>query len=418
MAGLAGSYVNQVLDLNLTSLGSEDFISFTSGGVAIRKTGGGSLLTAERWDWGSDSSFGAGGNTGFGGTGYKVTTTDATASNITNKADCVYTQMDNTQACGWKVTAPAGLGERVIKLYFAHYLPSGQTETLHLTASISGSGAPTPIDVSLSTNNGSDTDLTATITYTAGVAGQTITIGYYPSASATGGYRYMGIRGVWLGPAASSATIVDLAAAAFGFTRQNPQLKATVNAGTRSFAFPAQGIQNRLTIAQAIALLPFSAQGIQTGLINRLTAAVLSFSAQVINAVNTGGAVVIDLALATFAFVTNTAQMKATAGMALASLNATAQAIQLKVTNTLALAQNRLTAQGISAKLALTMAVANTLRFISSAVQNRVTVPLTKATLYFNSLLVEIIADGTDSIVVRFRYSMTRFRQLLRSRKY
>lgn len=273
-------------------------------------------------------------------------------------------------------------------------------------------------------------------------------------------------------------TVIDLTTAGLTFTKQNPQLKATAGLSVRSFTFTGQALQTKLNIAQttasllysakttqlkvnsnlnaatlsfsakavqlkntvvqAAASLLYSAKTVQLKVNNNLTAAALNFSAQIVNAFNSGGAIVVDLAAAAFGFVSHTVQTKVTAPLSLAALSLTAQAVQLRAAVGLTLAnlltsaktvqtrlvvaltaaQNSLTAQLIGARLTLSVTVANTLRFISSAVQLRSIVSLIKANFYFLPLVVDVVGEGVAAIVVRFRYSMTRFRQILKSRKY
>lgn len=207
--GLSGSYTNETTAVNLTTLGSEDFIAISSTGTTIRKTGGGSLITAVPWDFVSDASASA--NNDGADQDRQFTTTDATPSNITNDTGGQYTTSFNAAARnGWKITAPAGTGERVLKVYLGHFYTTGATGQLHLTASISGAGAPSSIDLLPSQNVNADTELTATITYTAGQAGQTITLEYRPDAEASDGLtRYLSFRAAWVGPAGSGVPYAD-----------------------------------------------------------------------------------------------------------------------------------------------------------------------------------------------------------------
>lgn len=188
-------------------------------------------------------------------------------------------------------------------------------------------------------------------------------------------------------------TVVDLNAATWTFTKQNPQLKATAGLGTRSFTFTGQAMQSKLTVAHTAAALTFSAKAMQSKVSNNLNAATLTFSAKA-------------------------AQLRLAAALTAATLTFSAKSLQLKVTTALGAAQNRLTAQAISARLALTMTVANTLRFIASAIQSRLTLSLTRANFYFLQQAVDVVGQGVAAVVVRFRYSLTRFRQILKSRKY
>lgn len=196
MAGLSGSYVNETTAVNLTSLGAEDAHSYnTAGTLDIRKTGGGSLITVDPWDW---SGGGAGSSTSWDGTGggfqnRQVTTTDFTASNITNKASCNYVQGDDR---GIRLVFPAGTGERTVKIYLGHYLEGASTD-LKLICTLSD-GSAGPLDIQPSENLAADRDLTATITYTAGSAGQTLLVEYYPINSTA---AFIGYRGAWISTA-------------------------------------------------------------------------------------------------------------------------------------------------------------------------------------------------------------------------
>lgn len=202
MAGLSGSYVNESSTVNLTALGAEDFLTFsTSSDVQIRKIGGGSLINCEFYN------FNAGGNAGTDGSGggfqnRPITTTDGTPLNLTNRTTCPYTTADQH---GYRITVPAGLDERTVKLLLAHYWENGAVGSAHILGSISGSGAPSNLDLLPSLNLNTDIDLTATFTFTAGEPGQILTIDYYPSVNSPG---YTGIRGIWLSAAVASGDIL------------------------------------------------------------------------------------------------------------------------------------------------------------------------------------------------------------------
>jgi hypothetical protein len=198
MAGLTGSYVNETTAVNLTALGAEDALSYnTAGTLQIVKTGGGALITVTPWDYGSGLPATTDG-TGGGFQNRQMTTTDFTASNITNKASCNYMQSNNR---GYKMVFPAGTGERTVKLYLGHYLEGGSTD-LNLTCTLSD-GSAGPYDPALSLNLNSDIDLTATIVYTAGAPAQTLTIDYYATSTTA---CFLGFRGAWISTAGGGAS--------------------------------------------------------------------------------------------------------------------------------------------------------------------------------------------------------------------
>lgn len=196
MAGLTGSYVNESTAVNLTSLGAEDAISYnTAGSAIIRKTGGGSLITVNPWDYTTPpGSATTEDGTGGGFQNRQVTTTDFTASNITNKASCNYVQGDDR---GYKVVFPAGTGERTAKLYLGHYIEGGSANLICIGTLSDGSVGP--FDLTPTENLGADIDLTATFTYSAGSDGQTLTVDYYTVNSTA---NYIGFRGAHVSAAA------------------------------------------------------------------------------------------------------------------------------------------------------------------------------------------------------------------------
>jgi hypothetical protein len=193
MAGLSGSYTNETGAVNLTALGAEDARTYnTAGNTQIRKIGGGALITVSAWNYGSNAPDTVDGTSG-GFQNRQMTTTDfetsgGVSTNITNDGSCVYMQSNNQ---GWRITLPAGTGERTAKLYLGHYLEGGSTD-LNLICTLSDASAG-PYDPGLSLNLNSDIDLTATITYSANSDGQTLTIDYYCTGSTA---AYLGFRGV------------------------------------------------------------------------------------------------------------------------------------------------------------------------------------------------------------------------------
>jgi hypothetical protein len=186
---LSASYTNEVLNLNLTTLGAEDAISYDAGGTLIRKTGGGSLITVEPWDYGTGSATTLDGTGGFGGTGYQVTTTDFTASNITNKANASYAQGNNR---GFKVTFPADAGVRTAKIYFVRAYNVGVTASISLTLS---DGSATLGDIAIDANGGADTDSTISISFSAASAAESLVVDIRPTTSST---NFTGFRGAWV----------------------------------------------------------------------------------------------------------------------------------------------------------------------------------------------------------------------------
>jgi hypothetical protein len=186
---LSGSYANEVLNLNLTALGAEDAISYDAGGTQIRKTGGGSLITVQPWNYTSNSAVALDGTAGFGSTGYQVTTTDFTASNITNKANASYVQTNNH---GFKVTFPADVGVRTAKIYFVRAYNVGAVAAISLTLS---DGSETHPDISLDDGGGADTDSTLSLSFSAASAGQSCVVDIRPTTSST---NFTGFRGAWV----------------------------------------------------------------------------------------------------------------------------------------------------------------------------------------------------------------------------
>jgi hypothetical protein len=211
---LSASYTNEVLNLNLTTLGAEDAISYDAGGTQIRKTGGGSLITVQPWNYTSNSAVALDGTAGFGGTGYQVTTTDFTASNITNKANASYVQTNNH---GFKVTFPADVGVRTARIYFVRAYNVGAVAAISLTLSDASASLS---DISIDDGGGADTDSTLSISFSAASAGQSLVVDIRPTTSST---NFTGFRGAWVSTEAAGGTAVTdtLTTATYAFSGKN-----------------------------------------------------------------------------------------------------------------------------------------------------------------------------------------------------
>lgn len=161
---------------------------------------------------------------------------------------------------------------------------------------------------------------------------------------------------IWV-PVAGGATVIDLVAAALGFTPKTSQLDLT----------------NRLSTAS----LNLTPQPTQSSLVARITAATFDFVANAITVTTSTTATIIDLTAATFGFV--------------------AQSTRLSLQNNLAAASFDLAALPVTNRLAVKMTTA-LLTFAAQPTQNLLRLGLTAASLRFVARAITVTGAISGAI--------------------
>lgn len=211
---------------------------------------------------------------------------------------------------------------------------------------------------------------------------------------------------------------VDLTAATLSTSAKTVQNRLAVTTTAATLSTSAKTIQNRLTATLTAAALAWSAKTVQNKLTATLTAAAMSWSAKAIEFVQTGVPVIFDLTVATLSMAANTVQNKLTATLTAAQQSWSAKTVQNRLTVALSAAQITLTGLAISARLALTLAAATMASWSAKAVQNRLTVALTRATLNLQPLAMDFVSDAIVEVARRFRSRLSKYRKLLKQRRY
>lgn len=247
-------------------------------------------------------------------------------------------------------------------------------------------------------------------------AGQTATVDITCSTNID--FGRIGVQAITLANASAGPTIFDLTKATFSTSAKTTQNRLTATPTAPTLSWSAKAAQYRLTAALTAAALSWSAKTIQNRLTASLGAAVLNWSAKTIEFVQTGVPVILDLTAAVLSWSAKTVQNRLTAGLTAAQVSWSAKAVQNRLTATLTAAQIRLTAQVISARLAVTLTAATMTSWSAKAVQNRLTVALTRATLNLQSLAIDFVSDAIVGVARRFRSRYSRYRKLLKQRRF
>lgn len=210
-----------------------------------------------------------------------------------------------------------------------------------------------------------------------------------------------------------------------GTDGQRPYLKfdhtpsgTTLDLTAATLSTSAKTMQNRLTATVTAPTLSTSSKTLQNKLTATLTAAQQSWSAKVIEFVQTGVPVILDLTAATLGIVANIVQNKLTATLTAAQQSWSAKTIQNKLTAALTTAQITLTGMAISARLTVTLTAATMASWSAKALQNRLIVSLTRATLNLQPLAMDFVSDAIVEVVRRLRSKYSHYRKLLKQRRY
>lgn len=237
-----------------------------------------------------------------------------------------------------------------------------------------------------------------------------------------------------------SAVLFDLLSAIFNKDPSPVQNVQTTSHTAATLNQDGGSVQNRSTTSHAAATMAsWLAKTIQMTQITSHTAALLNWSAQAVDFVIGGAAVVFDLLAATFTkaaqsvqnslTTSHTAATQSFVGQGLQSLQTTAhnaatwaalsaKTIQNRLTTAHTAAQITLTGLAISARLTVSLTAATWASWLAKTIQMVQTTSHTAATFRFVANTVEIT---TDAIVSGFRRGvlrMSRYRQLLKQRRY
>lgn len=242
----------------------------------------------------------------------------------------------------------------------------------------------------------------------------------------------------WSAKAIQNQSRISLTAGLFDWSTQPVQNRANVTTTVGQLTTSAQPVQNSLRAEQTQGLFDWDSKPVQNVQIATQTAATFSWSAKAITFVTGVATVVFDLLAATFNWSAKSVQNLARTSHTGATLNWSAKAIQNILTTPLTLAtlswsaktiQNRATATMTAAQLKWQGLPINPTRIIAlsaalwaswsaKTLQNRLTIALTQAVLNLQPLQVNIVTDAIVVVAKRFKSRLSRYRQLLKQRRY
>lgn len=187
----------------------------------------------------------------------------------------------------------------------------------------------------------------------------------------------------WIGAfeiaAGGGATLIELTAAGFNWTKNPIQNRLTGTLSTPALGMNAQSIQNRSTITATLAGLSFAAQSIQNRVSATLTATSLKFVAHAINVANGAAIIVIELTTAAFNYSAKALQFSQRMTMTAAAWAFSSNPIQNRAT------------------VPLTAAALN---FVTKVLQNKLTIGLTVASFSFIAWALDV-TGAVASVVAR-----------------
>jgi hypothetical protein len=204
MAGtLSHSFTTSSANVNLTSLGAEDYAIFRSGqslANVYRKTGGGSLITIAEYDPGGvfDLDEEPKSRT-FDGTADATPTQSAPTDEVARVVS-----FSTTLAGGFEFTLPAGTGVRTAKIYVMAY-SQGATPIGNLFCHLSDSSA-TDINANYTGSSSTDAYVVIDLSWNANSASQTLQVIWTVTATAGATVKAAQWGALWISPEAGGGT--------------------------------------------------------------------------------------------------------------------------------------------------------------------------------------------------------------------
>lgn len=229
---------------------------------------------------------------------------------------------------------------------------------------------------------------------------------------------------------------IPLSAPTFKFVGQSATIRRAVLTTAAQLKFLGQALQNKLTVGLTAPTLKFLGKAMSAvASVSFSTPPLLKFMGKDIAFGST--AQIIDFTVAQLKLLGQTIQMRIAIPLAAAQLKFTgqaartvrlvtpsaaqlkflAQSVQNKYTQAHTAALNKLTGVSLSTRLAVNTSVAQ-LKHLAQAMQAKLTVVLTTPTFRFIAQAITVTSTGFIVVATRARISLTRFRQLLKSRKY
>lgn len=207
MGTLSQSIASSSANVNLTSLGAQDYAIFRAGqslANVYRKTGGGSLITIAEYDPSTVFSLDE---------EWKSRTFDGTADATPTQAAATGTcsrvvSFGTTAAGGHELTFPAGVGVRTAKIYVMAY-NEGPTPVANLFCHLSDSSA-TDINVDFTGTSGADNFVVIDLSWSANSASQSLQVRWTVKATASSQVKATHWGAAWVSAEAVSSSIVAI----------------------------------------------------------------------------------------------------------------------------------------------------------------------------------------------------------------
>jgi hypothetical protein len=202
MGTLSHSFTTSSANVNLTSLGAQDYAIFRTGQTlanSYRKTGGGLSITIAEYDPSTVFTLDEESKSRtFRGT-------DATPSQSAATGDVArVVSFGTTQAGGFEFTLPAGVGVQTAKLYVMAY-NEGATPIANLFCHLSDSSA-TDINANFTGSTGADAFVVIDLSWNANSASQTLQVRWTVTATAGSEVKAAQWGALWISAEAGGAT--------------------------------------------------------------------------------------------------------------------------------------------------------------------------------------------------------------------